>query len=80
MGLPIPEYNSKVEKLDEFDKMISKELNFMNKILMKYQKENGNDHKLFKSMVMNNLMKLDSDVDVFIQDTEEWMDKIGGGK
>jgi hypothetical protein len=37
---------------------------------------NSSDSVLYKKMVEKNLMNLDSDVDVFVQDAEEWMDKI----
>jgi hypothetical protein len=58
--------------------IVSKELNDIHNVLIKYQEQMKGDIGLYKKMVASNIMKLDSDVDTFHQDTEEWMDKIQG--
>jgi hypothetical protein len=67
-----------VKRLKDFDRIVSKELNDIHNVLIKYQEQMKGDIGLYKKMVASNIMKLDSDVDTFHQDTEEWMDKIQG--
>ena len=63
------------ERLDKFDKIVSKELNGVYGMLSKYNKQIGGKHSMFKNMVADSIMIVDSAVDTFIQNTEEWMDK-----
>ena len=66
-----------VRKLDDFDRVVTREMTKIEKVLLSYKKQmNSSDSALYKKMVEKNLMNLDSDVDVFVQDAEEWMDKI----
>jgi hypothetical protein len=72
-----------VKKLGDFDRTMTREMTKIEKVLLSYKKQmnSSSDGTLYKKMVEKNLMKLDSDIDVFVQDAEEWMDKIkGGGK
>ena len=71
-----------VKKLGDFDRAMTREVNKIEKVLLNYQKQmKSDDTTLYKKMVEKNLMNLDSDIDVFVQDAEEWMDKIQrGGK
>jgi len=68
-----------VKKLNDFDRIVTREVTKIEKVLLNYQKQSG-DSVLYKKMVEKNLMDLDSAIDAFTQNAEEWMDKIGGGK
>ena len=69
-----------VKKLDDFDRIVTKEMNIISKILYDHGKgmKKNAPISLYKRMVEKNLMQLDSAIDVFTQGAEEWMDKIKG--